>query len=78
MRATANVSNLISRLGVEALDRADQAEQAVRDQVGLLDVRGQAARHPARDELDERRIGEHELLAGLLVAVLLVAGPESP
>ena len=75
IRATANVSNLISRLEVEPLDRADQPEQAVRDQVGLLDVGGQAARHPAGDELHERRVGEHERLAGLLVPVLLVAGP---
>ena len=35
-------------LGLEALDRADQAHQAVGDQVGVVDVRGQArASRPA-------------------------------
>ena len=33
---------------VEALDRADQAEQAVRDEVALVDVRRQPAAEPAR------------------------------
>ena len=48
MRATANVSNLISRLRSKRSIAPIRPEQAVRDQVGLLDVRGQAARHAAR------------------------------
>src|SRR5829696_7224806 len=51
-------------LGVEALDRVDEADQAVGDEIGLLDVRGQAGGHAARDVLHERRVGHDELLAG--------------
>jgi hypothetical protein len=60
---------------VEALDRGDQAEQAVGDEVGLLDVRGQARGHATGHVLDQRREREHELLTGALVAVLLVSPP---
>jgi hypothetical protein len=63
-------------LEVEALDRVDQADQAVGDQVGLLDVRGEAARHAAGDVLHERRVGHHELLAGGRRPVALVAAPQ--
>jgi hypothetical protein len=62
-------------LGIEALDRVDQADQAVRDEVGLLDVRGQAGGHPARDVLDQRRVGDDELLAGAVGPRRLVAPP---
>ncbi len=48
---------------VEALDRADQAEQAVRDEVALVDVGGEPAAEPAGDELDERRVGEDQPVA---------------
>src|SRR4029079_17894281 len=65
-------------LGLEALDRRDQPQEAVGDEVGLLHVGGQPARHTARDVLDERGIGEHESLAGLLVAFVLIALPEVP
>ena len=50
--------------------------EPVGDQVGLLDVAGQARAHPAGDVLDERRVGDHEPLAGALVAGRLVAPPE--
>ena len=63
-------------LGLEALDRADQADEPVGDEVGLLDVRGQARRHAARDVLDQRRVGDDEPLAGLLVPGALVAPPQ--
>src|SRR6185295_1428310 len=63
-------------LGVEALDRPDQAHQAVGDQVGVVDVRGQARPEPAGDELDHRRVGDDEPLARARVAVLLVAAPK--
>ena len=39
---------------VEALDRGDQAAEAIGDQIGLLDVGGQARAHPAGDVLDQR------------------------
>src|SRR5215216_4586668 len=48
---------------VEALDRVDQADQPVRDQVGFLDMGRQAGGHPAGDVLDQRGVGDHELLA---------------
>src|SRR5215216_129067 len=63
-------------LGIEALDRVDQADQAVGDEVGLLDVRGQAGAHPPGDVLHQWRIGDHELLAGTVGAAPLVAAPE--
>ncbi len=63
-------------LGLEALDRADQAHQAVGDQVGVVDVRGQAGAEAAGDELDHRRVGDDQALARAGVAVLLVAAPK--
>ena len=48
MRAIAYVSNLISRSGVEPLDRADQPEQPVRDEVLLVDVRREARTRDGR------------------------------
>jgi hypothetical protein len=71
MRVMAKVSNLI-----EALDGGDQAQQAIGDQVRLLHVRGQTAGHPAGYVLDERREREHQPLAGLLIALVLVAAPK--
>jgi len=50
----------MSRDGVVALDRADQAEQTVRDEVALVDVRRKAGAQAAGDVLDERRIGEDQ------------------
>src|SRR5258708_37674657 len=61
---------------VEALDRRDQADQAVGDQVGLLDMRRQAGRSAARPLLAKRGIGHDQALANALVAILLVAPPE--
>ena len=63
-------------VGVVALDRADQPEQAVRDEVALVDVRGQAAAEPAGDVLDERRVGEDQPVAERLVLRALVRAPE--
>src|SRR5918995_1604368 len=65
-------------LEVEALDRPDEAQQPVGDQVRFLDVRRQPGGHAARDELDQRRIRHHQTLAGALVAVRLVATPQLP
>src|SRR3954470_903538 len=41
-------------LELEALDRVDEADQPVGDEIGLFDVRGQAGRHPAGHVLDQR------------------------
>ncbi len=77
MRAIAYVSNLMSRLGVEALDRSDQPEEPVGDEVALVDVGRQAAPEPPGDVLDERRVREDQPVAGGLVAGPLVLGPQS-
>src|SRR5581483_5831652 len=63
-------------LRVVALDRADQAEQAVRDEVALVDVRGQPAPEPPGDELDERRIGEDQAVAESAIAGLAELPPQ--
>jgi hypothetical protein len=48
---------------VVALDRTDQAEEAVGDEVALVDVRRQTASEAACDELDERRVGQDQAVA---------------
>src|SRR5581483_9688226 len=65
-------------VGVVALDRADQAEEAVRDEVALVDVRRQARPEPARDVLHERRVHHDQLVAQLLRARPAVLEPEAP
>ena len=62
--------------GLEAGDRVDQAERAVGDEVGLLDVRGQAAADPAGDVLHQRRVVEDQPVAQRRVAVGDVVGPQ--
>src|SRR5919201_1702954 len=62
---------------VVALDGVDQTEQAVRNKVVLLDVRREAATEATSDELDERRIGEDEAVADLLVSRAAVLPPEA-
>ena len=61
---------------VEPLDRADQAEQPVRDEVLLVDVRGKARADAAGDELHERRVREDEPVAKVLVVRPTVVLPE--
>src|SRR5215213_10808973 len=63
-------------LGLEALDRVDEADQAVGDELGLLDVRRQAGRHPAGDVLHERGVRDHELLTGPVRRLRLVPAPQ--
>src|SRR5439155_23474463 len=58
------------------LDRADQSQQAVGDEVVLVHVRGQAAAKAARDVLDERRVGEDQAVADALILALAVLAPE--
>ena len=50
-------------VGVEALDRVDEPEEPVGDEIALLDVRRQTAGEPAGDELDQRRVGEDQAVA---------------
>ena len=65
-------------VGVEALDRADQPEQAVRDEIALVHVRRQAAAEAAGDELDERRVGQDQAVADRPVTRLDELLPELP
>ena len=50
-------------VGIEPLDRADQAEQPVRDEILLVDVRRQGRTEAAGDELDERRVRQDQPVA---------------
>ena len=59
-----------------ALDRADQAEQPVRDEVTFVDVGGQAAPEPAGDVFHERRVRQDQPVADALVARLAVLQPQ--
>jgi hypothetical protein len=61
---------------VVALDRADQPEQPVLDEVTFVDVARQAAADAPGDVLDERRIGENQALAQRLLAGPAVLLPE--
>jgi len=61
---------------IEAFDRRDQPEQAVGDEIGLVDVGGEPRAHPPRDVLDERRIGDDETLTSPVLPRRLVAAPE--
>src|SRR4051794_31921437 len=63
--------------GVVALDRADQPEQAVGDEVALVDVRGQAAAEAPGHELDERRIGQDQAIAQRAIVARPELAPES-
>ena len=58
-------------LEVELLDRVHQAEDAVGDEVGLLDVRRQTHADPAGDVLHQRRVVKDQPLAQRLLAGLL-------
>ena len=63
-------------LRLEAVHRLDQADHPVGDQVGLLDVGGQAGAGAAGDELDQGRVGDDQALARAVVSLVLVAAPE--
>ena len=64
-------------VGVEAVDRADQAEQPVRDEIAVVDVRRQARAEPAGHVLDERRVAEDQLVAQRLLVRLPVLEPQA-
>ena len=77
MRAIAIRLELDLAVGIEAVDRADQAEQPVRDEVAVVDVRGQPDAEPAGDVLDERRVAEDQLVAERPVPRLPVLAPKA-
>src|SRR5581483_6529133 len=61
---------------VVALDRADQAEQPVRDEIALVDVRREAASEAPGDELDERRVRQDQAIAQGAIAGLAELPPQ--
>src|SRR5439155_2311677 len=61
---------------VVALDRGDEPEQAVRDEVAVVDVCGQAAAEASRDVLDDRRVVEDQAVAERLILRASVPAPE--
>src|SRR4249920_587154 len=61
---------------VEALDSADETEEAVRDEVLLVHVRGEAGADAAGNELHERRVGQDQAVAKLLVLRLPIVLPK--
>src|SRR4029077_4300709 len=61
---------------VEALDRADEAEEPVGHEILLVDVRRKARADTTRHELDERRVGEDQAVAKVLVLRLPILLPE--
>ena len=63
-------------VGVEALDRADEAEQPVRDEILLVHVRRQARPDATGDELHEWRVGQDQPVAEVLIVRLAVLLPE--
>src|SRR5215216_2243100 len=63
-------------IDVEALDRVDQADQPVGDEVGLLHVRRKAGGHPTGHVLHERGVSDDELLACAAGAGRLVLAPQ--
>ncbi len=63
-------------VGIEPLDRADQPEETVRDEILLVDVRRERRADAPRGELDERRVRQDQPVAQLLVAGTPVFLPE--
>ena len=61
---------------VVALDRADEAEQAVRDEILLVHVRRQARADAAGDELHERCIRQDQAVPDVLIARRAVLLPK--
>ena len=76
MRADRVGLELDGPLEVELLDRVDQPEDAVRDEVGLLDVGRQAYADATGDVLDQRRVVQDQPLAQPLLTGGLVLPPQ--
>ena len=64
-------------VGIEAVDRADQSEQPVRDEVAVVDVRRQPRSEPAGHVLHERRVAQDQLVAQRLLTGLPVLAPQA-
>ena len=62
---------------LESLDRVDEPDDAVTDEVLLVEVPRQSGQHPAGDVLDERRVVDDQLVAQRLRSGLLELGPEA-
>ena len=62
--------------GVELVDGVDEAEHAVADQIGLLDVLRQPDPDSAGHVLHQRRVLHDELVADRPVLTFLVLLPE--
>ena len=75
MRGVANVSNFTPWLRVEALECVDEPEDARADQIGRVDGGRQAGTETAGDELDQRRVGHDQVVAGRRAASLEPALP---
>ncbi len=63
MRLIAYVSNLMAPAEIELLDGVDEPENAVRDEIGLLDIRRQTHPDPTGDIFHQRRVMQDQALA---------------
>ena len=63
-------------VGVESLDRPDQAEQPVGHEILLVDVGRKAGPETTGDELHERRVGEDQAIAHTAIPRRAVLLPE--
>ena len=67
---------LVPAARVELVDRVDEAENSVADEVGLLDVLGQARGDTTRHEFHEGRVVKDEALPCVTGALEFVVLPE--
>ena len=63
-------------LGIEFLDRINETEDPVRNEVGLIHAGREPHAHPAGDILDQRRVMQDQTLPESCVSGRLVAPPE--
>ena len=75
-RVHANCSNVAPRVGIEAVDRGDEAHQAARHEVVDFAVRRDRARLPRGEVVHHRRVRQDELVARLRVALGVPGTPQ--